>query len=172
MNFHTLDYLKKGNMRQQRAYDILTKYKIFEILREFEPFLAGTIPIEIDLPESDLDVLCSWKDRDNFIVCLADHFSGMPKFSWKTTEIQGRETVITTLRLDGVMIEIFGQDVPVQDQFGYRHLFIEHRLLLEQGYAFREEIIRLKKSGMKTEPAFAHLLQLKGDPYLALLEMK
>jgi hypothetical protein len=171
MNFHTLDYLRKGNARQQRAYAILTQYKIFQILGEFEPFLAGTIPIEIDLSESDLDVLCSFKDRDGFIACLNDHFSAMPKFSWRTTQIQGHETVITILELDGVIIEIFGQDIPVREQYGYRHLLIEHRLLMEHGDAFREEIIRLKKSGMKTEPAFAYLLQLKGDPYLALLEL-
>ena len=36
--------------------------------------------------------------------------------------------------------------------------------------AWQELIIELKKKGIKTEPAFAMLLDLKGDPYDELLK--
>ncbi|REC53934.1 DUF4269 domain-containing protein, partial [Chryseobacterium piscium] len=48
IDFTKLDYLKIGNKKQKRAYEVLTKYKIFEVLEYYSPILAGTIPIEID----------------------------------------------------------------------------------------------------------------------------
>ncbi|QCO12481.1 DUF4269 domain-containing protein (plasmid) [Azospirillum brasilense] len=35
------------------------------------------------------------------------------------------------------------------------------------GPAFREEVLRMRGQGLKTEPTFASLLGLKGDPYRA-----
>jgi hypothetical protein len=57
----------------------------------------------------------------------------------------------------------------VMEQVAYRHMVVEWNILAANDDNFRGEIIRLKKSGMKTEPAFAQLLQLDGDPYQALL---
>ncbi len=53
----------------------------------------------------------------------------------------------------------------------YRHMIIEYRILLEKGEAFRQSIVELKRQGMQTEPAFALLLGLKGDPYTELLNV-
>ncbi|SIQ89334.1 hypothetical protein SAMN05880574_1319 [Chryseobacterium sp. RU37D] len=47
IDFTKIDYLKDGNVRKQRAYEILLKYRIFEKLKEYSPILARTIPIEI-----------------------------------------------------------------------------------------------------------------------------
>jgi len=58
IDFTKLDYLKIGNEKQKRAYEILTKYKIFEKLDNYSPLLTGTIPIEIDIESSDLDIIC------------------------------------------------------------------------------------------------------------------
>jgi hypothetical protein len=45
-------------------------------------------------------------------------------------------------------------------------------LLRRGGETFRQEIIRLKQAGYKTEPAFALLLGLDDhDPYAALLAL-
>ncbi|MPT30493.1 MAG: DUF4269 domain-containing protein, partial [Chryseobacterium sp.] len=48
IDFTTVNYLKEGNERQKRAYEVLVKHKIFEELSDYSPLLAGTIPIEID----------------------------------------------------------------------------------------------------------------------------
>ncbi|RZJ50822.1 MAG: DUF4269 domain-containing protein, partial [Chryseobacterium sp.] len=42
IDFTTIDYLKDGNERQKRAFEVLTIYKIFEKLSNFSPILAGT----------------------------------------------------------------------------------------------------------------------------------
>ena len=48
---------------------------------------------------------------------------------------------------------------------------MQHLIIEEQGEEFREQVIKLKLQGYKTEPAFAKLLGLKGDPYVAMLEV-
>ena len=46
------------------------------------------------------------------------------------------------------------------------------RVLDIGGKKLRDEIKRLKRSGLKTEPAFAKLLFLDGDPYQAFLALE
>lgn len=72
--------------------------------------------------------------------------------------------------IDDFPAEIFAQNKPSNQQIAYQHMLIEHEVLINRSEEFRKEIIRLKDSGMKTEPAFAQLLNLKGDPFQALLE--
>ena len=71
-----------------------------------------------------------------------------------------------------VEIEIFGQNVPTELQNGYKHMIIEDKILQSRDENFRLEIIKLKQNGYKTEPAFAFLLGLNGDPYAELLKYK
>lgn len=56
IDFTTIAYLKLGTPRQKRAYAVLKALRIFENLKQYNPILMGTIPIDIDidLPESDL----------------------------------------------------------------------------------------------------------------------
>lgn len=56
-DFLSLDYLLKGNKKQKRVYELLTSTQLFETLRDFHPVLVGTIPIQIDIESSDIDVL-------------------------------------------------------------------------------------------------------------------
>ena len=51
-------------------------------------------------------------------------------------------------------------------------MIIEYKILELHGEVFRQEIIKLKSKGLKTEPAFAKLLGLVGNPYEELLNYK
>ena len=51
-------------------------------------------------------------------------------------------------------------------------MLAEYKILNNKGLEFKNEIKELKAKGIKTEPAFAKLLGLKGDPYLELLKVK
>lgn len=49
-------YLAAGNERQRSAYRVLTELGLLERLASFNPILVGTVPLGIDIPDSDLDV--------------------------------------------------------------------------------------------------------------------
>lgn len=61
MDLKSIEYLKTGNTRQKKAYTLLKELKIIEYLESYDPVITGTIPIGIDLPESDLDIICECK---------------------------------------------------------------------------------------------------------------
>ena len=170
-NFKNIKYLKHGNARQQRAYNALTKLGIFEELKTFSPLLTGTIPIEIDLPESDLDIICECKNHKEFSELLRELFGKYKGFNIKTHQRFGLRSTVCQFWYDHFEIEIFGQNKPSEKQNAYQHMIIEYRILQEKGAEFKEEIMKLKAMGIKTEPAFAKLLNLNGDPYEELLKM-
>ena len=169
IDFTTIDYLKSGNEKQRSAYEVLFQHRIFEKLKAYSPILAGTIPIEIDIEESDLDIICEVNDKAGFERFLRDIFSEF-NIKAESLEINGEEAVIGNFVLEGFLIEIFGQNKPVTEQNAYRHLMAEYRILQEKGEDFKNEIIALKKQGIKTEPAFGILLGLE-NPYEDLLKL-
>lgn len=171
MDFLKIDYLQTGNERQQLAYDALCTHQIFEKLAMFDPILTGTIPINIDIETSDLDIICYWQNSAEFIAKIENYFANEIGFQLKKTKISEIETVIANFKLDGFDVEIFGQPIPTKQQTAYLHMLIEHQILQEMGDDFRLKIIKLKQAGYKTEPAFAKLLELTGNPYDALLTM-
>lgn len=170
IDFTQIDYLKSGNPKQQKVYELLTSHAILDNLESFSPILTGTIPIEIDIENSDLDICCCYTDKVDFIKAINLNFQHFQYFKLRETSINYEETVVANFFVDGYEIELFGQKVPVKKQNGYRHMLIEHQILVEKGADFKQKIIELKKQGFKTEPAFAQLLGLKGNPYEALLE--
>jgi len=171
-DFRNIDYLKIGNQKQIQAFKVLTEKKILMNLAEFYPVLVGTIPINIDIETSDLDIICYWIDKMVFTEKIQSNFNNEDKFIIRDTFINNQETVIASFETAGFKIEIFGQNIPVREQNGYRHMITEYEILQSKGENFRREIIKLKQQGYKTEPAFGLLLGLKGDPYSALLDYK
>ncbi len=169
IDFTKLDYLKVGNERQKRAYEVLEKYRIFEVLEHYSPILAGTIPIEIDVEGSDLDIICEVEDKIEFEKFLVKNFS---EFDLKIEKITIKEEncIICNFQLEEFPIEIFAQNKPTIEQNAYRHMIAEYRILQEKGEEFKQKIIDLKKKGIKTEPAFGMLLGLK-NPYEDLLKI-
>ncbi len=169
INFETLDYLKDGTEKQRRAHHVLTSHSVFENLEGFDPLLIGTIPLNIDIEKSDLDIICCWKNKNLFIETLIENFSHHREFFLAEKKIRNRETILASFRTDEFAIEIFGQTRPTQEQEGYLHMIIEYNILCRNDEGFRQKIINLKKEGLTTEQAFAQQLNLAGDPYLELL---
>lgn len=171
-NFEDIAYLQAGNQRQREAYEVLTKYEVMQQLASFEPLLAGTIPIGIDVVQSDLDVICCWKSKADFRQALLLYFSDCPGFALREREIRGQESIVASFWLDDFEVEVFGQHKPSREQHAYRHMLVEYKLLQKYGEPLRQQVVHLKEQGVKTEPAFARLLNLPGDPYEALLRLE
>jgi Domain of unknown function (DUF4269) len=172
MNFDNIGYLQHGNNRQRHAYAVLTNSKIFSKLKQFDPILVGTIPINIDIENSDLDIICSFANEQEFQKSITDNFSNEENFSIRELPNLNTFAIVANFFLDGFEIEIFGQTIPIRQQFAYRHMIVEHNLLNKYGEAFRQQIIELKRQGLKTEPAFGIALDLTGDPYKELLKFE
>jgi len=172
INFKNISYLKTGTPKQQAAFTVLTQHKILENLAEFDPILVGTIPINIDIENSDLDIVCYWKNKSDFIEKIKQLFGKENLFTIREDLINNQDSVIANFFIDAFEIEIFGQNTPTELQNGYRHMLIEHQILSSRDENFRLEVIKLKKNGIKTEPAFGLLLGLKGNVYEELLHYK
>jgi hypothetical protein len=103
---------------------------------------------------------------------LREHYGHLPAFRLVEATIGGHNSVVCEFHYDGLMVEVFGQDQPTNQQNAFRHLLVEHALLGAGGEAWRRAVQALKHEGWKTEPAFAALLHLPGDPYEALLALE
>lgn len=166
-------HLAAGNERQRDAYRVLQESRVLLTLAAFHPYPAGTVPIDIDIPGSDLDILCEANDLDAFATLIHRYLGNMPLFhcSRGTRSGDGAPYVTCNFQIDHWPIEIFAQAVPIQRQNAYLHMKVEWQLLQLWGTEGHREIRRLKRSGLKTEPAFAQVLGLQGDPYEELLHL-
>jgi hypothetical protein len=79
--------------------------------------------------------------------------------------------VLASFEAAGWWIELYGEPIRVERQRGWRHFAVERRLLAFGGHDFRAAVLAPRQRGMKTEPAFAAVLGLSGDPYIALLDL-
>ncbi len=172
IDFENIEYLKSGNHKQKLAYATLTKHKVLLILKQFSPILVGTIPINIDIENSDLDITCYCKDALVFKKIINDNFSSCKNFKISEQKELEHNAIVANFNLDNFDIEIFGQNIPTKQQNAYRHMVIEYKILIERGEEFRQKIIELKQQGYKTEPAFGILLGLNENPYIELLNYK
>jgi hypothetical protein len=145
---------------------------LLDHLRVFDPVLVGTVPLDIDIAGSDLDILCHAPRRDELAAVLIQTYANLPGFTLSRDRSGNCEAIIARFQALSVPIEIFATARPVEEQEGFRHLNVEYRLLQFGGAVLREQVRQLKRAGMRTEPAFARLLELPGDPYEALLGLE
>ncbi|HEX8327327.1 MAG TPA: DUF4269 domain-containing protein [Hymenobacter sp.] len=166
--------MQHGTPRQREAHETLQILKLWQTLADFGPVLAGTVPLNIDVPGSDLDVLCEVHPlmEAQFSAVLRAQYGHLPGFCLRRTTIGGLNCTISTFFYLGTEIEVFGQAVPAVQQRAFRHMVVEHAILQAGGEAWRQAVQHLKTQGLKTEPAFAALLHLPGDPYEALLTLE
>lgn len=163
--------LRAGNPRQRRAWETLQSLQVLERLAAYRPILVGTVPIDVDIGGSDLDVICEAGDLDGFEADVRRQFGAQRAFNVKRNTHYGVPAVIARFETDAFPIEIFGQPLPVTEQAAFRHMVVEARLLEIGGDAARSAIRAMKRHGVKTEPAFAAHFGIEGDAYLALLDL-
>lgn len=173
-NWKDPQYLCSGTPRQQQAYATLQNLGIWHTLATFDPVLAGTIPLDIDIASSDLDILCAVAPAEimSFTEVLQAQYAHLPEFALTQKPINNSLAVVCRFRFLEFEVEIFGQDCPTERQDAFRHMVVEYYVLQAGGEMWRAAVRRLKEQGLKTEPAFAVLLHLPGNSYEALLSLE
>ncbi|NJK38245.1 MAG: DUF4269 domain-containing protein [Oscillatoriales cyanobacterium RM2_1_1] len=137
-------------------------------LQSFDPIVIGTPPLGIDVTDSDIDIACFCDDLDRFARFTSRQFESQDRFQIRRGTFQDHESIIVQFSAFEWDVEIFCQPIPTNKQWGVRHFRIEQRLLALSP-SLRTIVTELKRSGLKTEPAFAKALGLSGEPYLAML---
>ncbi|MFC8688080.1 DUF4269 domain-containing protein [Brevibacillus porteri] len=172
-NWHDLSYLGRGTMRQKAAWEAIQQTHIMEVLSDYHPVLAGTIPLDIDVVQSDLDIICESHDLEQFEQAARTAFGCLPDFEVTHLDVNSIPTCVISFFTVDFWFELFAQPVAVEKQNAYRHMDIEARLLDIGGLDAYQHIRALKQSGIKTEPAFVRYFHIPGDdPYEALLQLE
>ncbi|WP_246056006.1 DUF4269 domain-containing protein [Alteribacter natronophilus] len=163
--------LKTGSTIQQKAYDAVQKLNILHDLAGYTPLVCGTIPLGIQTEHSDLDVVLFVSERNfnRFQKEVTSLYGTMEEFTAEEKDVHGTSVVKANFLFAGFEFELFGQPVPSHRQRAFEHMVTE-AAMLRMHPEIKEKVIELKIKGMKTEPAFASVLHLRGDPYEAVLK--
>lgn len=154
------------------ARAILQRGGVFDRLAPFDPRWVGSIPLNIHGAGADADIACTGgDDLAAFKRALETAFADTPGLTVSDNEHAGEASVIARLELEGLPLEIFGRRRPVETHESYVHWLAEHRILSLAEDRLRADIRDAKAGGLKTEPAFAQVLGLGGDPYTELLKL-
>jgi uncharacterized protein len=169
MNWFDFSYLKEGSLLQRQAYNALVESNIFTKLKQFNPVLVGTIPLNLAVKNSDLDIICNYNDREVFKKQLNKNFLHFPDFHINEAD----DYITCQFHFNDFPFEIYGSPVPVIKQNGYIHMNVEYRLLQLGGKKAFDTILMYKESGLKTEPAFAKYFKIPGEnSYQSLLNLE
>jgi Domain of unknown function (DUF4269) len=137
----------------RRSYErALAECDVVGTLASFDPRVAGTPPLGLDVPDSDIDVLCFAPDAHAFTDTVWHNFSNAPAFTAKQLVREPRP-VVASFEVAGWRVELYGEAVPVEQQRGWRHFAVEQRLLALGDEDLPVAVLALRGQGMKTEPA-------------------
>lgn len=132
--------------------------------------VVGTLPLGIAMPDSDIDIILSADPTPSFVETISCAFRDVDGFALRRRDGLP-ESLLAKFVLRSWKFELFVQNLPVEHQYGWRHFVAERRLLEMGGPNFRRAVMRQRHEGLKTEPAFAAVLGLMGDPYQAIAEL-
>jgi hypothetical protein len=150
---------------------VIDELGLMKTMADFDPIVIGTPPLGIAIDNSDIDIACSAESLSEFTEHVQMKFSKHNDFEINEIRHLSEPACVAKFSAMEWDIELFCQTMPTQQQWGVRHFFIEQRLL-DICPELKARVIALKQNGVKTEPAFAQLLSLKGDPYEAMLELE
>jgi hypothetical protein len=170
MDFDNIEYLKIGNEKQKCVYHLLIRYQILAILCPFDPIVVGTIPIEIDIESSDIDIICYVIDEREFIEKVTSSFSDKKGFKLKQHCGPDHNAVLANFRVDGFAIEIFGQNLPTRQQVSYKHMLIEYNVLLQKRGGFPKENSSTKKARLKNRASICIIAWLNRRSLSIIIE--
>lgn len=171
IKFHSMSLESVINIEKNELIEcFLNESRILEKLASFFPQISGTFPIDIATETSDLDILFSANDLNVFTEELISQYGNFENFEIKKAIHQNVESVIAKFKYKSLKVECFCQNKWTLDQNANIHMLIEGRLLKLMPESFKDKVISLKKSGIKTEPAFGQILNLV-NPYQDLLEI-
>lgn len=170
-DFRDWSFLTAGSADQRRAHAVLTRHRPFDRLAGLASGLAGTFPLDLAVAGSDLDILVQADDPASLGPVLDGAFGREAGYGRRMVDVADGPALVACFTLDGLPVEIFAHPLPVEQQTGWRHMLVEARLLA-LAPTLRPALRALKAAGLKTEPAFARLLGLPGDPYQALLDLE
>lgn len=179
-DLYSIEYLKDGSERQRRAYAVLKELGLIEKISlwtggELEMglhlTLAGSVPIDVAVENSDLDIIVCAPDLKVMGEIFRRELGSFHGFRQERGIVLGVATLMTHFEFGGEVFEIFTQNVPIPRQNAVVHMLVEERLLLLGGDGFRDKVMALRRAGVKTEPAFGEVLGLE-EPYRDLLALE
>lgn len=172
IKFHNQSLASVVRLEQQaNIYKAVMDSGVLVDLARFHPLVVGTFPLGVHTHISDVDVVLSHTHLQEVEESFLKFYSYLPEFKMQTSCVLERDTVLAKFTYNSVPFELFAQKVLSFEQNGHRHFQVEERLLKVGGRNFKEKIMELRRSGLKTEPAFATALSLVGDPYMALSDL-
>lgn len=150
--------------------EVVAGLRLLDRLSPFDPLLIGTPPLGLATADSDIDIACHADPVERFGRHAAREFGDQTDFRTRIARHLAPPACIASFSCSGWVLEIFCQPLETRCQAGVIHFQVEQRLLrLAPG--LRAAVLELKRAGHKTEPAFAQLLGLAGDPYAAMLTL-
>ena len=149
---------------------VLAELDLPAALSQFDARVVGTPPLALDTPESDIDLICQADDAEAFVEIVSRLFGSEDGFTIERRDQFARPVVVNFER-SGWPVEIYAIAQPTSRQPAWLHFDVERRLLSLAGPAFRTAIRDRRSGGLKTEPAFAFVLGLTGDPFTALSDL-
>jgi len=135
-----------------------------EQLSRFDPVLVSSFVAGLHTDASDLDIVCDTR-AGGFLEAVRAAYGERPGFEHWTA---GTRTMVA-FKGQRLLVELAGEDLPVERQRAYRHAVAQRRLTALGGPDFVAAIGAVRRrDGLKTEPAIARILRLDGDPYEAI----
>ena len=173
IKFHYLSLSSVINVEKNvELFQALKQLNIFSEFKNFSPLISGTFPLDIQIENSDVDILMQTDDLVGLQNLL--HFKYGQHKHYHSTIVKnpnGRALVVD-FEYAGFVFEVYAEDKPTVLQNSNLHFILEERILKLATADFRNKILELKKSCIKTEPAFAQVLKISGDAYTGMIDFQ
>ncbi|MBL7544131.1 MAG: VOC family protein [Bdellovibrionaceae bacterium] len=174
VKFHHVSLKSVINFEQRpKIAIVVSELKLLEMFKDHQPFIAGTFPLAIETPSADIDFLVTFDDPNEFANQCKEGFGLLPEFEISTGEIHNLSYSLCRFEYRGVPVEIFCSSLSTYRQNAFLHFQAEEKILKYGPASWSEQVIQLKMRGLKTEPAFAHLLNSdEVNAYQLMLELQ